>query len=75
MMNKLQGFTLLLQLISLSSDWGVTSNRYAFLIEKVCKKKKNTETGKRGTAGANVDALELSILNFPGPGCSKAGYR
>jgi len=27
MMNKLQGFTLLLQLISLSSDWGVTSNR------------------------------------------------
>lgn len=27
MMNRLQGFTLLLQLISLSSDWGVTSNR------------------------------------------------
>ena len=28
MMTKLQGFTLLLQLISLSSDWGVASNRY-----------------------------------------------
>lgn len=27
MMNKLQGFTLLLQLISLSSDWGISSNR------------------------------------------------
>jgi len=27
MMTKLQGFTLLLQLISLSSDWGVASNR------------------------------------------------
>ena len=27
MMSKLQGFTLLLQLISLSSDWGVSSNR------------------------------------------------
>lgn len=27
MMNRLQGYTLLLQLISLSSDWGMTSNR------------------------------------------------
>nr|XP_058940588.1 DDB1- and CUL4-associated factor 1-like isoform X2 [Pocillopora verrucosa] len=33
-MNRLQGFTLLFQLISLSSDWGVTSNRY--VIGKVC---------------------------------------